>query len=62
MTIKETTKKDSFFEERLVGGHHHKTDIRDTSRNIHVEARGRTPQEARERAWERYADKRSESK
>lgn len=62
MAIRETTQKDSFFEERVIGGHHYKTHICDTEHNIHVERRGSTPEEARERAWESYADKRADKR
>ncbi|MDI6745030.1 MAG: hypothetical protein QMD07_06595 [Thermodesulfovibrionales bacterium] len=59
MAIKEKTTQDTTVVERVVGGHHHKTHICDTERNIHVERLGRTPEEARERAWDSYGKARS---
>jgi predicted metal-dependent hydrolase len=52
------TEKDSFVEERIIGTHHYKTTISDDRHK--VEGRGRTAEEAEERAsdeWDRlYGD------
>ncbi len=59
MAIKLSTTRDSNVVERLTGSDHAKTHICDTSRNIHVEAHGRTEKESTERAWGKYSDARS---
>lgn len=55
---KSETKKDSFFEERLVGGHHWKTTISDDESR--VTRRALTPEESQKRAskaWEKEKEK-----
>ena len=62
MSIKETTSRDTTVVDRVTGSKgHSKVHICDTVRNIHVTRLGRTPEEARERAWDEYGDKRSDS-
>lgn len=62
MAIKVSTTRDSSVVERIVGSDHSKTHICDTSRNIHVEAHGRTGKESTERAWGKYSNARSGKK
>lgn len=61
MAIRERTTQDTNVVDRIVGGHHHKTHICDTGRDIHVERLGRTPEESRERAWDSYGKARDGS-
>lgn len=62
MTIREKSTKESDMVEKLCGSHHHKHEISDTSRNIHVERLGRTAEEAQRRAGESYHDARSKKR
>lgn len=52
---KSRTGKDSFIEERIFGGHHHKTTISD-GRN-EVEGRGRTAKESQKVASDKWNKK-----
>ena len=62
MAIKVSTTRDSNFVERLTNSDHAKTHICDTTRNIHVEAHGKTGKESTERAWGKYENARSSKK